>query len=167
MRHDVRLRVDSRFEVVKLSTALRCSLNLFSLTEILDHEDEIIVYLRNIGKCSPNDTASHPGRRHLSETLNIVQLSLTSFVLMRCGVWIQTVNWMQTASRMRVMKPTWCTIYLQFIRTATCSGLLVAHDQEVAMHIRVCDSRCVFYVRISRLRRTTHTNCPIFIATSW
>lgn len=40
---------------------------------MLDPEDEITVYLRNVGKCSPKDTASH-----LSKTLNILELSLPS-----------------------------------------------------------------------------------------
>jgi len=37
---------------------------------MLDPEDEITLYLRNFGKCSPKDTASH-----LSKTLNM-ELSL-------------------------------------------------------------------------------------------
>jgi hypothetical protein len=45
---------------------------------------------------------------------------------------------------MRVMKPTWCTIYLQFIGSLHVSGLLVAHYQKVAMYI--CDNRYVLYV---------------------
>jgi hypothetical protein len=48
---------------------------------------------------------------------------------------------------MRVMKQTLCTIYLQFIESpasVNVSGLLVAHHQEVAMH--VCDNRYVLYV---------------------
>jgi hypothetical protein len=48
----------------------------------------------------------------------------------------------------RVMKPTWSTIYLQFIELnlLSVSGLLVAHRQEVAMYI--CDSWYVLYVLV-------------------
>jgi hypothetical protein len=55
VRHDVKLREDSGCEE---SSALRCS-PVLSPTEMLDPEDESTVYLRNVGKCSHKDTASH------------------------------------------------------------------------------------------------------------
>jgi hypothetical protein len=49
---------------------------------------------------------------------------------------------------MREMKPTCCTIYLQFIQSLSprVSGLLVAHHQEVTMFI--CSNRYVLYVLV-------------------
>ena len=66
---------------------------VFSPTEMLDPEHEITVYLRNVGKCSPKDTASH-----LSKTLNVLELSLPSteydVVCVCVCVWIPAVHCM-------------------------------------------------------------------------
>jgi hypothetical protein len=83
---------------------------------------------------------------------------------------------------MRAMKPTWCTSYLQFIRslylyTLHVSGLLVAHHQEVTIYIYIyatIGTCCTSQSTVDRpasipirpangqLRRTTRTNCHMY-----
>jgi hypothetical protein len=72
---------------------------------------------------------------------------------------------------MRMMKPTVCTIYLQFIEITILlhvSGLLVAHHQKVTMYI--CENWYVLCVLVicrpadGRLRRTScHIHCCLLM----
>jgi hypothetical protein len=77
-----------------------------------------------------------------------------------------------TSRYMSVIKPTCCTIYLQFFSVTIplhVSGLLVAHHQEVTMYI--CDKQYVNVGEpasiptrpdVSPLRCTARTNCHIY-----